>query len=338
METLLSPPAIALVLVGVGALAALLGMHRLGWRLGARWLGSESEDSSAPEIRAPAVEAMAETARDEAYWKALCPRLDLDSDPGTDVAVLAPPERVKALEAELREDGFCQIDDVLEKEEATRLAEAVCILREKGWPPPFGFLYDAFWRPFRRLGPILSALLEPGYRHLPDIWAWHLDPRGAERGWKPHRDKGCTSLMRDGRPKSLTVWIALSDSTPRNGCIYVLPAGRDPNYRADSKSLELRDLQDLQALPVPAGTALIWTQSLLHWSGRASPRSSRPRISVSCEFQRGDVPPLNEPLFDPAAPLPFELRLRLVALQLLQYAHMHGIARPLVELARSLQR
>src|SRR5262249_46474069 len=98
-----------------------------------------------------------------------------------------------------------------------------------------------------------------------------------------------------------------------------------------------RDLQDVRAVPVPAGTALIWTQALLHWSGRASPRAVTPRISLSCEFQRGDVPPLNEPLFSPDQPPPFELRLRLLALQILQYAHMHGLPPATVELARALQ-
>ena len=63
-------------------------------------------------------------------------------------------------------------------------------------------------------------------------------------------------------PKSVSVWVALSDATTLNGCIYILPADRDPSYRNDS--LNLREekwanfIQNFRALPVNAGTAIIW--------------------------------------------------------------------------------
>jgi phytanoyl-CoA dioxygenase PhyH len=325
---------IGFVLVAGCAWAALRVIRRAGRTLGAKLLGAELPPGPAPS---PGPSPRLALARERSYWRELCPQLRIEADPEPVEALEPGPAELERMAEDLGSDGYSQISNVLSPAETDRLAAAVEKLRAEGWPPVFGFVFDEFWRPFARLRPVLAASLGAAYRHLPELWAWHLDPRRSEPGWKPHRDKGSRSLLPDGRPKSLTVWIALTEATPLNGCIYVLPATRDPNYRIEAASLELRDLQDIRALPVPAGTALVWSQALLHWGGRASPQAPAPRISLSCEFQRGDVPPLEEPLFDASRPPSFELRLRLVALQVLQYAHMHALPPGLVELARAIQ-
>jgi hypothetical protein len=75
---------------------------------------------------------------------------------------------------------------------------------------------------------------------------------------------------------------------------------------------------------------LIWNQSLLHWGSQASPLAPESRISLAVQFQRRDQPPMREPLFDPAAVVPFETRLRLIVAQVLGYRHLYPVL-PAVE-------
>ena len=49
------------------------------------------------------------------------------------------------------------------------------------------------------------------------------------------------------------------------------------------------------------------------------------------EFQRADVEPFNQPLLQPLQPLSFDMRLALIAKQILQYRHMYKI-HPAIEL------
>jgi len=116
--------------------------------------------------------------------------------------------------------------------------------------------------------------------------------------------------------------VPLTEATPFNGCMYVLPAERDPHYAARVKKYDIAAPQNIRALPAAPGSVLGWTQGLLHWSGRSSRRASEPRLSFSIEYQRGDEPAFNEPVLDPRVLPPFERRLGLIGKQILQYQHM----------------
>ena len=116
-----------------------------------------------------------------------------------------------------------------------RLEAAVRRLHERRCPPVFAFVYDEFWSVCAKLAPLLGSLLTHDYRQLPDFWVWYVDPQVEASGWRPHRDKGPGSLLPDGSPKSVTVWIPLTDATPLNGCIYVVPSHLD----APSRDLEV---------------------------------------------------------------------------------------------------
>ena len=73
-----------------------------------------------------------------------------------------------------------------------------------------------------------------------DILAWHVDARRGQRGFSPHRDRqpeDAKSSFRDKTagelnqtPKYATCWIALSDATPENGCLYAIPKDQDPGF------------------------------------------------------------------------------------------------------------
>ncbi len=174
------------------------------------------------------------------------------------------------------------------------------------------------------------------YIRLPDFWSWRIDPATEGRGWRPHRDKRGDVLFQDGSPKSISVWVALTEATTLNGCMYILPADRDPTYRNSSVDLFETPwasfIDGFRALPVSAGTAIMWNQHVMHYGSRSSKRGSRPRYSLAVEFQTNRVAPFNYPASSALYVPGFEERLSLIGKQVLQYQHMY----PLTEAVKSI--
>ena len=95
-----------------------------------------------------------------------------------------------------------------------------------------------------------------------------------------NRDRFNMPLAESAEPHYATAWVALTDATPKNGCIYVVPARFDPDYHTLKESTEF-DVQNLRALPAPAGSVLVWSGRTLHFGGRADKDAKTPRISIS---------------------------------------------------------
>ena len=260
-----------------------------------------------------------ENWRDANFWRALLPDLAIEGRRGRrEPAGWLPPESESWL-GKIRREGYLQFDPIAWPVGIDRLAAGVARLSELGIPPVFCYLYDGYWDAFAHIGPMLAALLGPDYRTIPNCWAWHVDPCADGRGWAPHRDIGRWALLPDGMPKSLSVWLPLTDATPLNGCMYLVPADRDPTYNTENEGNVQVNLQDVRALPAGAGSVLCWNQALLHWGAHAAERPLGARISISFEFQRADVQPINLPLLDPAEIPDFTTRLRIICKGLLHY-------------------
>lgn len=263
------------------------------------------------------------------FWKRLAPNLHIQDDDLYKAVhrICDSEEYLDNCKEQINAEGYFELADFDRGFEIKEMANVVRVLTEKQIPLIFAFVYDEFWAIFYSLHPVLKNILDDHYCRLPDFWVWHIDPKTSESGWAPHRDKGVTALFEGGRPKSVTSWIPLTDATPLNGCMYVVPANRDPQYATpmeNTKSFEFA-FQDIRALPGKAGTAFIWNQNVLHWGARASPRAPQPRISIAMEFQTSLVPPMNGPLSNPAENLPFKTRLNLIAKQIIQYTHMYPV-------------
>ena len=97
-------------------------------------------------------------------------------------------------------------------------------------------------------------------------------------------------------------------------------------------------MTSVRALPAQPGDVLVWNQAVLHWGSRSSPRAAETRVSMAFEFQRTDSEPFAQPIIPPGTPLSFEMRLKLIARQVLQYRHMYkvdpAIEKLMLELAR----
>ncbi len=259
-------------------------------------------------------------------WRAFAPKLHI-ADPellsGTDVFGTAPDAR-DGLMNRLKQEGYFQIGPVDWGVDLGVMAETVRALSAAKLSPVFAYLYDEFWVPFFKLHRVYGELLGD-YALLPDFWIWNVDPAKSEAGWRPHRDKGVMALFPDGTPKSLTTWIPLTQATPLNGCMYMVPPRHDKTYGTPQEKDWQFDYASIRALPASPGDFLIWNQAVIHWGGKTSPYATGSRVSMAFEFQRLDVPAFNTPLIKPRAVLSFEQRLKLIAKQILQYKHMYPL-------------
>jgi hypothetical protein len=272
------------------------------------------------------------------WWKDLAPNLHVH-----DVGFLQSQEimgiddaSAATLQELIRKEGYFQLPPQQWPLQMDEMVAVVKRLNDMGMPLPFSFVYDEFWCLYLRLNKVIESLLGPGFMRLPDFWAWLVDPLKDESGWSPHRDKNYKALFEDGSPKSITIWLPLTDATTLNGCMYLVPADRDPVYGTPQDDQRTFKYADIRALPAAAGSVLCWNQAILHWGSHSSTRESRPRVSVAFEFQSGNIPAYNEPLTRPNEIPAFAFRMRLIGKQIVQYRHMYPLAPEVEAFARTL--
>lgn len=250
------------------------------------------------------------------YWRKLNPNLTISESGGA----ISDPQLLEAdflagdWRGQLVDEGYLQFDQAIAADPVARLRTGIENVASDSWPAVFCMVYDEYWRFFAGLrDAILKPILGADCRMLPAFWAWRVDPAAGDAGWRPHRDRGSNTLLEDGMPKCITVWAPLTDATPLNGCVSIIPANLDPDYLVFEKENRVGpSLQHVRALPAPAGSILLWNHRLYHWGGASSPRAKEPRISLAFEFQRGDEPPYKEPLLDPGVLPSFSMRLQLI--------------------------
>jgi len=271
-------------------------------------------------------------------WRRLNPHLTITDAPfdhqRIDYAFAAAD--IERARVQICEDGYLQSGPGVSAHDCQALSTAIERIIEARYHPMFLAVYDEYWRVMQRIAPLLTPILGTNYRVLGDFWIWCISQRTASAGWRPHRDHQFPrrpTLRDDRTPTIVTVWIPFTDATPLNGCMYLLPLPRDPNFPDRPDDFDPGSLQDVRALPAAAGSVLAWNQYILHWGGSASKWADGPRISTGIYAQAGDVPLFTDKPVDFDQDLPFAKRLSLIAANMLLYQSEHRFPQELVEIA-----
>ena len=280
------------------------------------------------------------------FWLTINPEMtindDLLSQMNAEPPYLVDNKISEQCSAQYKEDGYFQSPPLIPEDETKKMVDAIIKVTNQGFPAQFCLLYDEFWKPLNRLNQLLDPIIGKDYLLLPDFWFYNVAASDDDSGWWPHRDLQFPNPMKsDGTPKVINLWIPLTDATTLNGCMYMLPASRDPDYPKDFSSLIGQDyatvkqytgqmLQNFRALPAKAGSILGWGQYVFHWGSRSSRWAKEPRINYSMYVQRADVKPFDDLAISLKGKnnfaLTFEMRLGIVCRSLWQYKDTNDLS------------
>ncbi|MFT5201238.1 MAG: hypothetical protein ACI9C1_000610 [Candidatus Aldehydirespiratoraceae bacterium] len=256
---------------------------------------------------------------DRSFWLERHPEFHITDVPNASVS--AATTDGSAHEA-VRTSGYFEGRNVVDPAACAALATAVEGLAADGIPTPFLFVYDEVWNLLRAAGGVLNDVVGPNYLVGGDLWAWYVPPTAEGSGWAVHRDGNLGDAVRpDGSPDIVTAWIPLTEASPTNGCIYVLPVDRDPNVPDNLDVLEVgrRSLSSVRAVPASPGDVLGWSTRLLHWGGRSSNAAATPRISFSIYCCRADAENYADDFVPLDGAIPLHHRLGVICRALLSY-------------------
>lgn len=261
--------------------------------------------------------------RDPGFWMRVNPHLTITDRPFPASAPprpgLTPPEVERGL-AQLDGSGFITTPPVVPETVMAPMRTAIAALAAQHIPTYFACVYDEFYQCFAGLDPLLVPVLGESYRGVGHgLAAFHVPPRSASRDTAtaavpPHRDSlgPDPRVLAGERPGILNVWIALTDVTTADSCIYAVPRYADAAYATATRDVTLAQfgLQDVRALPVAAGSLIAWSTHLAHWGSCSTPEATGPRMSLALYFQRADLPAYDPSVFDRGGVVTFAQRMR----------------------------
>jgi len=231
--------------------------------------------------------------------------------------------RTTDMRKELVEDGYTLVRNDSHDASAgiiSVLVKGITQLHKKGLPATFILLFDEAWQLAKIGNKSLKASGHSKNVFNFDILAWYIDPSEGVAGFSPHRDRQPerrkeieNSFHSTGEAKYVTMWMALTDATPENSCLYVIPKPFDPGYIAGdddgedgeegrngtgtgvdnnppalasdplSRALKTKQsYQNIRALPRNSGESVIFTHRILHWGSKGNQRCiNKPRIAIS---------------------------------------------------------
>lgn len=229
--------------------------------------------------------------------------------------------------AQLREEGYFQTTPVIPPAMLQEMSECIRTVREHGFPVMFSLVYDVFYQAFGHFDGVLSGILGSNYKLIPNFWVYYIEPSDEGKGFEPHRDaEYAGAIAADGTPTVLTLWITVTEATPLNSCMYILPRNRDPQCSAAVHDLKTGAsqfaLEDIRALPTQAGVLSCWDQYVFHWGSRSSKRAQAPRVSYAMYCQRGDMPAVDDAAIDLRQGIDFPTRLGLICKGMYRYSYL----------------
>eukprot|EP00536_Pseudo-nitzschia_multiseries_P003994 jgi/Psemu1/295402/fgenesh1_pm.64_\ len=264
-------------------------------------------------------------------WKAICPGLSIGSTGKSKGGIVDDKDscledknvqRKYALrKKKLINRGYALVDDLFDVRLVRKGIEA---LHTQNLPATFILLFDEAWNLACQSKRVLEKTTHQKNVFNYDLLAWYIPP--GSPGFSPHRDRQpddapSTFHSDDQQAKFVTNWIAISDATPENSCLYVIPKPYDPGYTTgdidteedgkdlneDSNGNEAADplhralstkesFQHIRCLPRKAGQSILFTHRIIHWGSQgdhvdssddegaessASTTGISPRIAIS---------------------------------------------------------
>jgi hypothetical protein len=256
--------------------------------------------------------------RSPEFWRRLNPQLTVSEQPvkaGGAPSVAVSAELAESARKQLDDLGFFVTPPLIPAALMAPVREAVETLAAVGIPSGFVAVYDEVYQCFGSVRSLFEPLLGADYLWVADgLWVF-LVPAGAPARngllspFAAHRDSlgPDPAVVGGGRPTILTVWIPLTDVSPAESCLYVVPRSADDQFQSGAQGVtaDSVDLQSIRAVPAAAG-------SVIHWGSRSWADARGPRIAITTYFQRADVPPFHESVFRPTENIALETRLRWV--------------------------
>ena len=260
---------------------------------------------------------------DPDYWRALNPELTIsDRGPGVGNTPFNNDWASSEIcQRRLREEGYYLTPKIVPVDDVVKMRTAVERIVARGLPPGCAMVYDEFYRVYASLARAAEPILGPNPILMPeDFWVFFVPAGdGAASRWTafdPHRDWVSVDqgVMDGGLPTVLVGWVALSDASTEDSCMYVVPGDCDRGYRSADRIVYTDHfrLQDVRAVPAEAGQVLLFSSHIAHWGSRSSRWATHPRVSISVFFQRGDMPARLKDVIDLEQAVPFESRVRWV--------------------------
>lgn len=267
--------------------------------------------------RLPAGLAIASQSAD--FWRGMAPALTIsDHQPGP----FSVPGSDQLLQHRLRlmNAGYAHLPGAAETGKLSSLTDAMTEIAAAGLPPAFLGVYDECWDVVARLSPLIEGVLGGAARLLPDFWAGHghaCPPIAAGRAMAGR------GVFRNRAPKTITVWVALTDATPDNGCLYLVPADQDKEYGRREPGQAKAPLPAIRAVPTRAGDVVIMTGDTYRWQGQAETSKGQPPVMYLswsfCEASAGFGVTI-----DSFPYVPFETRLSILGGQMRAHADELG--------------
>ena len=257
--------------------------------------------------------------RDPAFWRRVAP-----------LGIGSPPQRKRKRPADdaddalqFARDGFATLrGDATTAALAEQCADAIERLAARGLPAACVFLYDEAWALVSAFAPRTTRLLADGAAMNYDCYAFRVAP-GA-RGWAAHRDRAGD----DGSsPGYATCWVALTDCGPDTACVRAAPLRATEGIEEDDpRALEDAAARAAVPLALRRGDAAAWAGRTVHFGGPHADATRPPRAALAfaastpaLEDDRDRIEAVRA-WAGGAEGLPFDARLKLVALQLEFYA------------------